>query len=230
MINIFISYLRSEASQVNNKLFMSYVRSIKMVKRSASTRQNLITSALKTRCSGIDPTWHTDFPWILPTEDGEGLFCSLCRKHKEIHGGKAVWTDVLCTSLTRQALVKHGKSASHTEAMQFEATASSSRMDGGIVMAFQRVVSAERKAMIGVLKCMYFLTKQEIPHTTNFVPLCNLCKLLGLEYLQDLQHGANAQYTSERIKQELVQAFALNIAEPILENMCASPFFFLVHR
>ena len=163
-----------------------------MAKRSASMRQNLITSASKTRCSGIDPMWRTAFPWILPTEDGEGLFCSLCRKHshrpQKSTVGKAVWTDVPCTSLTLQALVKHGKSASHTEAMKFEATASSSRVDGGIAMAFQRVVSAERKAMIGVLKCMYFLTKQEIPHTTNFVPLCNLCKLLGLEYLQDLQH------------------------------------------
>ena len=53
-------------------------------------------------------------------------------------------------------------------------------------MAFKRVVSAERKAMIGALKCMYFLTKREIPHTTNFTPLCELGKALGAQYLQDM--------------------------------------------
>ena len=56
-------------------------------------------------------------------------------------------------------------------------------------MAFKRVVSAERKAMIGALKCMYFLTKREIPHTTNFTPLCELGKALGAQYLQDMQCG-----------------------------------------
>jgi hypothetical protein len=81
--------------------------------------------------------------------------------------GKAIWTDVPCTSLTRQALVRHNKSESHVDATRIEATLRSSRKDGGIEMAFQRVVSAERKAMIGAIKCMYFLTKREIPHTTT---------------------------------------------------------------
>ena len=35
--------------------------------------ENLITSASRTRRSGTDSTCRT--------EDGEGLFCSLCRKH-----------------------------------------------------------------------------------------------------------------------------------------------------
>ena len=70
--------------------------------------------------------------------------------------------------------MKHSQSMSHVEAVKMEATLASSRVDGGIRMAFERFVSAERTAMLGALKCMYFLT------TTNFVPPC---ELLGALYL-----------------------------------------------
>ena len=84
-----------------------------------------------------------------------------------------------CRSITRQALVNHGQSESHADAVKLEAALGSARTDGGIERVFQRVVSAERKAtcMIGSLKCMYFLNKREIAHTTNFEPLCELGKI-----------------------------------------------------
>ena len=97
--------------------------------------------------------------------------------------GKAVWTDTPCRSITRQALVKHSRSESHVDAVKLEAALGLARTDGGIERAFQRVVSAERKAMIGLLKCIYFLSKRELAHTTNFVPLCELGKSLGATVL-----------------------------------------------
>ena len=54
-----------------------------------------------------------------------------------------------------------------------------------------------------------------------------LGKSLGTLYLQDLQRGGNAHYTSEHFKQELVEALAETVAKPIQENLCKSPFFFL---
>ena len=185
----------------------------------------------KKRRSGIDPAWSNDFHWMLPTDNGLGMFCSLCRKYsrrpKKCLVGKAVWTDLPCQSLHRQALVKHSQSESHADAVKMEATLSSSRADGGIRMAFERVFSAERKAMLGALKCMYFLNKREIAHTTNFIPLCELGKSLGALYLEDLNRGGNAHYTSERFKQELVQALAETVSKPIQEHLRASPFFSL---
>ena len=165
------------------------------------------------------------------TDEGAGMACFLCRKHsrrpKKSPMGRAVWTDIPCRSLTRQALVKHRQSESHVSAVKLEAALQSSRVDGGIEMAFQHVISAERKALIGALKCMYFLNKQEIAHTTKFLPLCELGKSLGAAYLQDLRQSGNAQYTSERFKQELVHALADTIAKPILDSLKASPFFSL---
>ena len=168
---------------------------------------------------------------MVSVEDGTGMLCSLCRKHcrrpKKSVVGKAVWTDMPCQSITRQVLVKHSWSESHTDAVKLEAALCSAWTDCGIERAFQRVVSAERKAMMGSLKCMYFLNKREIAHTTNFVPLCELGKSLGALYLQDLQWGGNAHYTSERFKQELVEPLAETVAKPIQENLHKSPFFFL---
>ena len=107
-----------------------------------------------------------------------------------VYGGH--WTSVI-----EHVTILHSNGR---EAVKMEATLSSSRADGGIRMAFECVVSAERKAMIGALKCMYFLNKREIAHTTNFIPLCELGKSLGVKYLEDLQRGGNAHYTSERFK------------------------------
>ena len=51
-------------------------------------------------------------------------------------------------------------------AVKVEADLSSSKRDGGIVISLQQVVSAQRKAFIDALKCMYFLVKREIAQTT----------------------------------------------------------------
>ena len=52
-------------------------------------------------------------------------------------------------------------------------------------------------------------------------------KSLGALYLEDLNRGGSAHYTSERFKQELVQALAETLAKPIQEHLGASPFFSL---
>ena len=72
---------------------------------------------------------------------------------------------------------------------------------------------------------MYFLNKREIAHITNFMPLYELGKSLGVLYLKDLQWGGNAHYTSEHFKQEVVGVLAETVAKHIQKNPCKSPFF-----
>ena len=167
----------------------------------------------KHRKTGIDPNWAAGFPWMVACDDGAGMLCSLCRKHnrrpKNVLVGRAIWVDLPCKNLTRQSLVGHGRSACHTLAI--------------IEMTLDRVVSAERKAFIGALKCM--LAKREIAHTTNFVPILELGKSLGATYLKDISVGGNAQYTSERFVQEVIQALGETISSPILSSVRQSPFF-----
>lgn len=140
---------------------------------------------------------------------------------------KATWVDLPCTTITRQSLVRHSQSECHVTATKMEAALVSSRKDGGIEKAFDRVVSAERRAFIGGLKCMYFLNKREIAHTTNFLPLIELSKSLGATYLEDMNIGGNAKYTSERFMQESIQALAEILSQAIIQSLQASPFFSL---
>ena len=51
--------------------------------------------------------------------------------------------------------MKRSQSESHVEVLKMEVILCSSRGDGGIRMAFERVASAERKAMLGSLKCIF---------------------------------------------------------------------------
>ena len=121
----------------------------------------------KPRKTGIDPRWAGDFSWMVRVDgDEEGMLCALCRKHnrrpRKVPVGKAIWVDLQCRNLTHQSLVNHAQSANHQLAVRMEVDLTSSKRDGGITMVLEKVVSAERKAFIGALKCMYFLTKREI--------------------------------------------------------------------
>ena len=104
--------------------------------------------------------------------------------------------------MTQQSLKRHEASQSHADARKLETQLCLSRKDGGIEQAFATVESAERKPMIAAMKYLYWLCKQEIPHTTNYKPLLELAKSIGATYLNDLNLGGNAHYTSECFKEK----------------------------
>ena len=76
--------------------------------------------------------------------------------------------------------------------------------------------------MIGALKCMYFLTKHELPHTTTFSGLLDLAIDLGSDYLRSLRQAGNAHYRSEQIMSEFVQCLARCIQEDVIAKMRGS--------
>lgn len=184
------------------------------------------------RLSGFNPAWLKSFPWVVQIQGTNGMLCSLCRKHnrrpKKAPVGKTHWVDVPCATTTRQSLRRHESSRSHTEAVALETQLCLSRTNGGIAQSFEAVQSAERKAMISAMKCLYWLCKQEIPHTTNYVPLLELAKSIGATYLSDLNLGGNAHYTSERFIQEAVVSLGGVISKAIFNDLRASPFFALM--
>ena len=50
----------------------------------------------------------------------------------------------------------------------------------------------QRKALIGALKSVYCLAKEEIPLNTKYEPILELAMSLNCDYLQELEVGANA--------------------------------------
>ena len=94
-----------------------------------------------------------------------------------------MWVDTPCKTLTWQSLSEHEGSVCYQAASCTESTRALAEKDGTISQAFNDAISVQRKAFIGHLKCMYFLNKQEITHTTNFLPLVDLGRCLGATYL-----------------------------------------------
>ncbi len=126
---------------------------------------------------GYDSSWEREFPWHQPVFDTsnttvEGLLCNICKQHRTGQRNKAgTWSTKPCTLLRRDILQRHKRSLMHKEAEEMEATRLASKKDGGIRQVMSARVLAQRKAIIGALQMMYWLAKEEIPHTTNFSSL-----------------------------------------------------------
>ena len=113
----------------------------------------------------------------------------------------------------------------HKEAQQVEVTRLAPKKDGGIRTAFSSRIAVQRKALIGALRIMYWLVKEEVAHTTKFNSLKDLSILLGCDYLQELNVGRNAQYTSEQSIAELLQCLSQVLEEQITRDLQSSEFF-----
>ena len=116
----------------------------------------------------------------------------------------------------------------HREAEELEAHRVASQHDGGIMSAFSSTTSAQRMALVGAMKLLYWLAKEEIPLTTKFSSLKDLAIHLGNQYLKELYVGGNAHYTSEQSISELLQCISTTIDEKIVSDLKSSPFFVLM--
>ena len=115
--------------------------------------------------------------------------------------------------LLTDAIRRHAGSSMHKTAVLLECERLASEKTGGIIQAFSEAASTERKTALGLgaMKCLYWLAKNEIAHTTKYVLLLQLALDLGCTYFTDLRQGANATYTSERIIQEFLSTLASQI-------------------
>ena len=80
-------------------------------------------------------------------------------------------------------MTKHETSQCHKDAVLAESKAAAAQISGGIQTALDQQVSMKLKAVIGALKCLYWLAKEETDHHTKFGSLLHLAKSLGCSYL-----------------------------------------------
>lgn len=57
----------------------------------------------------------------------------------------------------------------HKQAVRQEHERLAAEASGGIEQAFHETASVQRKAAMGAMKCLYWLVKNEIAHTTKYV-------------------------------------------------------------
>lgn len=126
-------------------------------------------------------------PLSVPPISFSGMLCKLCIKHKSKSTLiKKPWTEVPCVSLFEKSLRRHANSGAHRDAVKIEAEERQSLATGGIERRFENAISMDRMAITGAAKCLYWLAKNDVPHTTKYEPLLDLMKLMGCEYLQNL--------------------------------------------
>ncbi|XP_078000900.1 zinc finger protein 862-like [Glandiceps talaboti] len=175
------------------------------------------------RTSGWYPQWAEKYKWLY-YEEGEGMFCKVCMKYQRSKPCGA-WVKSGSTSYREDKIRQHENSTHHRVAVEMDASRKLTEKDGGITDAIQRVVTLEMEALIGALRCVYFLMKRELPHTTNLVPLLDLVKSLGCSYLDCLQSTErNHSYTSERTIQEMVWSIGEVIRSDVLSAVQKSKF------
>ena len=148
--------------------------------------------------TGYNRTWEADHTWVFYV-DGEGMYCKLCRKFdtKNRQNQAKVWNTEPCTTVRKEVIARHEASAMHKEALEQERTCQILKARGGIREAVQSQVALQKSAVIGAMKCLYWLCKRGIAHTTQYQPLLSLAMSHGCNYLSVLSVGGNARYTSE---------------------------------
>ena len=174
----------------------------------------------KSRKTGIDPKWQTEFPLLLITTEGDGMLCKHCKKYAmRPKNGTDVWIGTPCTTLTKDSLQKHARTKMHEEAAQRATSAILASSGRGIESSIAQQASLEKKALIGAFQTMYWLAKEEIAHTTHYASLLELAKSLGCEYLNLLRKGDNVNYTSQRTMQDMLQCISQQINGPIIDEL-----------
>ena len=178
-----------------------------------------------------------DYPFLLPVEDRDskeggrvvGLLCSLCMKHKTDQRNHAgTWTSKRCACIRRDIINRHSKSAMHREAVEKEVLLKQSMRDRGIARAFEKQVTAQRNAVVGAMKIIYWLAKEEVAHTTKYKSLLDLSINLGCDYLKELNVADNATYRSRQIVGEFLQTISLEIEKNTLQKLSSSTYFSLM--
>ena len=79
------------------------------------------------------------------------------------------------------------------------------------------MVSTPRKALVGAMKLLYWLAKEEISITTKFTSLLDLSIQMGNDYLKELYLGGNARYSSKQ--SIIVQCLCTTIEEDIVSSL-----------
>ena len=150
------------------------------------------------------------------------MFCTICQKYRKSIR-KAVWVTIPCQQFRKDKLIEHQRTLSHVDAVSAEASAVSAHHSGGVCAMMEERISIKRQAVIGAMKCLYWLAKEETAHHTKFSSLLELGKLLGCDYLSELEVSKRTNYTSHRIIDEFLVVLSDLVEQDILSKVAVSP-------
>ena len=173
-----------------------------------------------------------DHPWLDIAEDG--IYCRYCKDAVArgiSRSGRTTFISQPYTGTRPYHLSRHESSAEHearTKLYREKILRIQTNQHVTDVIEGSRRLTVDGDAFCDALRCLYWLAKQEVPHTTNFSSLKELCVLLGNTTLPRLAVSKNMTYQSEQSMQEILQAISSCLEEEALRKVCASPYYSIV--
>ena len=182
--------------------------------------------------------WEKDFPWLEYDQNYEGAFCKVCRK-RELHsqqktGGAWITKPFKNWKKAVEKMKAHSKSDNHIRHTEEEVLAARMRKEGSVLQQLHVIGEQEkvkhRKGIKALLRCTHFLTRQHIPHTTNFTKLVDLIISCGGEDLKKFIDTAsrNATYSSTDAVHDFIEAIGTWVDESQLYQLQNASFFSLM--
>ena len=180
---------------------------------------------------GYNSKWEEEFPWLLTVKNDSGIvtemLCRTCKKHKteSKYNKSTVWSEIPCACIRKDSVRRHSQTLQHKDGVEKELAREQSSRDGGLLQAIQTQIALNRAAVKTAMQCLYWLVKEEIPHTTNYPSLPKAVYYMRCSHLKHLQCGENAKYTSRRITMEFLQVMGEKVEQDKLDDLLASPVF-----
>ena len=90
-------------------------------------------------------------------------------------------------------MTDHENTGEHKDSVRLEMVSSQCK---NIAVELTKRTDISEDGMVQAFKCLYFLAKNHIAHTTNFPRLLDLEKYLGVDISAKINVGENAKYMS----------------------------------
>uniref|UniRef100_A0A1X7VE37 C17orf113 probable zinc finger domain-containing protein n=1 Tax=Amphimedon queenslandica TaxID=400682 RepID=A0A1X7VE37_AMPQE len=148
--------------------YLPGVRRLSSPTTTASSKRSLSSSILQDSCPlensrNFVPSRKDNYSWLEYDSSSGKMFCTLCRKHKK----KNAFSTSGSTKFRRSALTDHSKSLEHTDAVC--ATHKSKQA----FPIFASAIESADKAILTLLKAVYFIAKEDIA-ILKYLELLNL--------------------------------------------------------
>ena len=182
--------------------------------------------------------WEKKYPWVTCQDASKGMFCTVCTKwgHPSA-GSRGAWISkgISDWSHATEVLKLHGESQYHQYAA-VSASMSQQAERGKSVLELQCSAAAKQAAsrveknrsiMVKLMRSVYFLAKNMIPHTTVYTNLIALQVANGDGLLEEhiTQGASNTQYTSKYSVVMLLEALNTWLERKQLQSLQSSPYF-----
>ena len=181
----------------------------------------------------FNPKWKDKWHWI-DYAPNDGMYCSICKKFGKpppsAHGAwvsKPIANWVKATELLR----KHERSEWHLAAVEVKALASVAQTSGDIIERMSAVSDEERKKNCNIIKILlrslYYLVVNRLPHTTLFDGIIQLQIDNGIEQLESHKQSSpsNATYLSKFSTAEFLKSISFHIEDNLLVRFKSSQFY-----